>query len=122
MLEKARLAHPLEACALLFGRKEGEQVIVEDVVPVENRNESPTSFSVDAELFYKIYKRMESEGKDYVGIFHSHPAPAYPSAVDEEAMRFWPDLVWLIYSTSQRGLQAFVFDGADVRRLELVIS
>lgn len=120
ILSEVRKSHPFEACALLYGSKKGEAIIVEEVVIVPNEERSEVRFSVDPELFYKVYKKMEEEaGKEYIGLFHSHPAPPSPSLFDEERMKDWPGLVWLIYSTIHDEFGAYVFESGKVEKVEI---
>lgn len=111
--------YPLEACALLFGNVKEKEVVVKDAVVVPNKESSDVSFTVDSELFYKIHQQMEGEGKQYVGVFHSHPTKSSPSRVDEEMMRLWPDLVWLIYSTLSKSFGAYIMKNGKLSEVEI---
>ena len=115
--EEAEGAHPLEACALLFGRREGRRAVVEEVVVVPNEERSPVSFKVNPEVFCRAIVKEEGRGRSYLGIFHSHPAPESPSDVDLRAMERWPDLIWLIYSSITGNFGAYEFSRGRARRV-----
>jgi proteasome lid subunit RPN8/RPN11 len=87
--------YPAEACALLLGIYKGEKVVVKEVRIAKNVNNSSTSFALDPSFVYQVLLEGEREGLDIVGIFHSHPAPPYPSSSDREGMKLWP-VIWLI--------------------------
>ena len=77
--EEARKVHPIEACALLFGRLTRKEALVKRVVVTANELQSTVRFEIDPETFVKALTEAEEEGLDFVGLFHSHPAPAMPS-------------------------------------------
>jgi len=102
----AEESRPMEACALLLGRVKGVTVEVTDIRITENMDDSPLRFTVDPETLYNILNRAEREGKAFVGVFHSHPAPASPSNIDLKYMVFNP-IVWLIMSTVDGCVKAY---------------
>jgi proteasome lid subunit RPN8/RPN11 len=53
-------------------------------------------------------------------IFHSHPAKASPSSIDIKYMQINP-VIWLIYSTTEYEIRAFVHEDNDVIR-EIAIN
>ncbi len=119
--EEVKRAYPVEACALLFGCTKDDEIVVEEVMIMSNENGSNISFMIDPELFYVVYKRMEEEGREYVGVFHSHPARSSPSTADERAMRLWPNVVWLIYSTLDGSFSAYVFEGGKLNEVDVKV-
>jgi proteasome lid subunit RPN8/RPN11 len=108
LLEKeARKRHPVEACALLFGKLAGKEVAVERVAVTPNVLVSAVRFEIDSKVFYDAFTKANKDGLDFVGFFHSHPAPAEPSSVDLQFMRLWGDAVWLIFSSIEHRFAAF---------------
>ena len=61
---------PIEACGLLAGKQD----LVESVLRVQNTDQSPVRFRMDAQEQYNAFEWMEANGLDLVGIFHSHPS------------------------------------------------
>ena len=70
---------PNEACGLL-GAKEGDVV---KVFRMSNSSGSPVRYSLDPQQQFAVYKKLEEEGWDLGGVFHSHThTEAYPSPTD----------------------------------------
>lgn len=61
---------PLEACGLLAGKNNR----VEEVLFVQNQAQSPVRFVMDPIEQLKAFDRIDDNGLDLLGIFHSHPA------------------------------------------------
>jgi len=120
MLEReTRKKHPVEACALLFGKLSEKDVAVERVTVTTNVLESTVRFEIDSKQFYDVFTKANKDGLDFVGFFHSHPAPAEPSSVDLQFMRLWGDAVWLIFSSFEHRFAAFQMRNGEVRILTL---
>lgn len=111
---------PLESCALLAGKISSNDVVVSEVIAAKNADRSQVSFSIDPSELLEAYKKAESLGLEIVAIFHSHPAPARPSSTDVKYMEINP-IPWLILSTTDKELGAFVYDN-DIRKLDLIVS
>jgi [CysO sulfur-carrier protein]-S-L-cysteine hydrolase len=109
----AKKSLPIESCALLLGKKNtdnfGEKVSVSDVISLKNNDFSPISFSIDPADLLEGYHLSESRNMHVVGIFHSHPAEAFPSSIDRNYMKINP-VVWLIYSTVTNEARAYIFE------------
>jgi len=99
--------HPVEACALLFGKLSQNEAIVEKVEFAPNRLQSTVRFEIDPEKVAAAITEAEKEGLDFVGLFHSHPAPAAPSPIDLKYMKLWGDALWLILSSTDGNLAAY---------------
>ncbi|MHA1965770.1 MAG: M67 family metallopeptidase [Candidatus Thorarchaeota archaeon] len=96
--EHAEANLPMEAAALLFGQVSEFSVIVNRIELVHNEaSSSMTSFMVNPEEQYRLLVEAEEQGEELVGIFHSHPAPPFPSSRDRQNMKLNP-VVWLIAS------------------------
>jgi proteasome lid subunit RPN8/RPN11 len=99
--------HPVEACAMLFGKFSENEAAVEKVEVVQNRLRSTTQFEVDPAKVAVALTKAEKDGYEFIGLFHSHPAPASPSSVDLKYMRLWGDALWLILSSTDNKLAAY---------------
>lgn len=94
-----------EACGLLGGR--GGDVRM--VLPVANVLRSRTRYRMDPEGQLAAMTRIEEEGEEIVGIYHSHPGgPPHPSETDllEDA---YPEAVQLIWFPSAQGWECRAF-------------
>jgi len=111
--------YPVEACALLFGHLTKNEAVLEKVVVTQNRLHSSTRFEVDPATVSLAVIEAEKEGLDFVGLFHSHPAPAVPSVIDQTFMRLWPDVVWLILSSTDFSMSAFQLVDEEVKQVAI---
>lgn len=117
----AEINLPLEAAALLFGRVSDSSVIVNRIELVENEAfSSTTSFMVNPEEQYRLLVEAEEQDEELVGIFHSHPAPPFPSKRDQQNMILNP-VVWLIASKDSGSWvsKAFLLEDDQVREVDL---
>jgi proteasome lid subunit RPN8/RPN11 len=119
---EAKDKYPVEACALLFGRFTEEKVVVTKIVMTPNILRSTTRFQVDPQLVFDSFERAEKEGLEFVGLFHSHPAPHNPSTTDIYYMKLWGDAVWLILSSKDNSIAAFQMANGKVRRIRVNIA
>jgi len=78
---------------------------------------STVRFEIDPKAFYDAFMQADRDGLEFIGLFHSHPAPAYPSSVDLEFMRLWGDAVWLIMSSTDNNFAAFQMSDDKVKRV-----
>lgn len=96
---------PNESCGLLLGENDA----VVEILPMRNVDESPLTFSIESTELVDAYNLAESKGLQVIAIFHSHPAQPSPSSTDIKFMEINP-VVWLIYSTTEWRLKAYVYD------------
>ncbi|MDR5683812.1 MAG: M67 family metallopeptidase [Armatimonadota bacterium] len=118
MVAHARQEAPNECCGLLFGR-EGR---VERVFRGTNVDRSPLTYRMDPRELLEI-PRMEAQGLNLVGIYHSHPAsPAVPSRTDV-ARAYYPDVAYVIVSlaAAEPDVRAYRIADGRVEDVELVI-
>ena len=113
----AKDALPDEACAFLLAKND----TIVKILPMRNLDESPVTFSIDPGEMLYAYNLAESKGLRVVAIFHSHPAKASPSSTDIKFMEINP-VVWLIYSTTEWRLKAYVYDDHDDDVKEVTIK
>ena len=110
---------PNESCALLFGKKENDEIKINEIFPAENIEESPINFTISNEQLIQGYKIAEEKGLEVIGIFHSHPdSEPYPSATDKKFMEINP-VIWLIFSVSKNEFKAYTFE-SDIVPISLV--
>lgn len=95
--EHAEDMYPEECCGFIFGATRTENVVVDEVHRVQNRKEENRArrFLITPEQFMRAEEFADSEEKELLGIYHSHPDhPAEPSRFDlEHAL---PGFVYLI--------------------------
>lgn len=88
VLAHARSGYPFEACGVFLGRPAGAgPAVVEDVVPVENREtEKPrVRYQIAPKDLIRIDREARERGLEILGYFHSHPDhPARPSETDRQ--------------------------------------
>ncbi len=113
---------PVEACALLFGKLTGDRATVTKVVVARNILESSTRFEVDPMFVFSTFEQAEKEDLDFVGLFHSHPAPVTPSVIDLRYMKLWGSAIWLILSTLDGEIAAFQKMDDQPERVEIEVE
>ncbi|HSK88079.1 MAG TPA: M67 family metallopeptidase [Anaerolineales bacterium] len=117
MLDHVDQQMPLEACGLLAGKNDR----VEKVILVRNQAQSPARFVMDPYEQLQAFNRIEANGLDLLGIFHSHPAgPAAASATDVAEAAY--EVVHLIWSPAQGHWQARGFWIEDGRAMEVSLK
>ncbi len=117
--QEARKVDPIEACALLFGKIHDDEVLVRKVVVTDNKLHSTRRFEISAETAVDSMAAAEREGLEFIGFFHSHPAPATPSRIDMRFMRLWGDAVWLILSLTDSELKAYQLKDGEIRKVAM---
>jgi len=105
--QEAKKVHPVEACAMLFGKLSQNKAVVEKVEFAPNELQSTVRFEIDPEKVAAAFADAEEESLDFIGLFHSHPASASPSPIDLKYMRLWGDALWLILSSTEGNLAAY---------------
>ena len=114
----AKDALPNESCAFLLGHNDK----VAKILPMRNIDESPVTFSIEPTELLHAYNLAESKGMQVIAIFHSHPAKPWPSSTDIKFMEINP-VVWVIYSTTESQLKAFVYDDDEfIKEIDITIT
>ena len=103
---------PNESCAILLGKRSITKPSVQYILPMNNSSHSSFEFNIDADDLYNAYEKARLMNLDIIGIFHSHPSPPIPSAMDKIFMLINP-VIWIIYSTSLNNFKAFILDNLD---------
>ncbi len=105
-------ALPNEGCGLLVGSVRGADATVSEVVASENVASSARVYEIDPLVLLRTVRRVESEGRSVLGVFHSHThSAAYPSPTDVEQS---PDPAWHYVIVSLRDVPT------DVRSFRVV--
>jgi proteasome lid subunit RPN8/RPN11 len=103
---------PNESCAILLGKRSNSKPIVQYILPMNNSSHSSIEFNIDADDLYNAYDKAKLMNLDIIAIFHSHPSPPIPSAMDKIFMLINP-VIWIIYSTSSHTFKAFISTNDD---------
>jgi proteasome lid subunit RPN8/RPN11 len=120
--QETEKVHPVEACAMLFGKVSQSEAEVKKVLITKNNLISTTRFEVDPARVATAVIEAEKEGYEFIGLFHSHPAPASPSSVDLKYMRLWSDIVWLILSSTTGKLAAYQLIDGNLKEVTIRIE
>jgi len=120
--DESRKIHPIEACALLFGRRIDGEFVVTRVVIMSNVLESCIRFEADPQMVFNAFEQADQDELQFIGLFHSHPAPASPSEVDLKYMRLWGEAVWLILSSNDGNIAAFQLTDNDLHEVALKVE
>ena len=120
--KEAEKVQPIEACALLFGKLSHDEAVVKKVEFFQNKLQSPVKFHIDPEKVAAAFTEAVKEDLEFIGVFHSHPAPAEPSSIDLEGMKLWGDAFWLILSLTDGELAAYQLMDYSVEEATLQID
>ena len=120
--QEAKKVHPVEACAMLFGKLSQNDAVVEKVEFAPNELRSTVRFEIDPVNVAAAFTEAEEEGLDFIGLFHSHPAPAAPSQIDLKYMKLWGDALWLILSSTDGNLAAYQLSDGTVKEATIRIE
>jgi proteasome lid subunit RPN8/RPN11 len=112
---------PNESCAILLGKRSITKPSVQYILPMNNSLHSSIEFNIDADDLYNAYEKARLMNLDIIGIFHSHPSPPIPSAMDKIFMLINPD-IWIIYSNSVLTFKAFIdYNEARIQEINLLL-
>jgi proteasome lid subunit RPN8/RPN11 len=120
--QEAKKVHPVEACAMLFGKLSQNEAVAEKVEFAPNELQSTVRFEIDPVKVAAAFTEAEDEGLDFIGLFHSHPAPAAPSPIDLKYMKLWGDALWLILSSTDGNLAAYQLSDGTVKEATIRIE
>jgi proteasome lid subunit RPN8/RPN11 len=111
---------PNEACGLIAGT-DGSAV---KVFAMRNMDASPMSYRLDPKEQLEVFDRMDAEGLELFGIYHTHThTEAFPSETDRR-LAFYPEARYVIVSLSDQDkpvVRAFRITDGDVAEEELSI-
>ncbi|MDH5816338.1 MAG: M67 family metallopeptidase [Candidatus Nezhaarchaeota archaeon] len=116
------LAEGHEVCGFLLGVVNDDDLKVVELYKVKNVSMiSRVRFEMDPRDIYEAHKYAERLGLEIIGIYHSHPGPPTPSVIDLEGMKHWP-IVWLIVSSIDGSMAAYVVKDGSTRELEVLLE
>ena len=96
MVEHCLAGRPQEACGLLA--VSGGEIV--HVFRMANASASPVRYSLEPKEQFAVYKKIEEEGWELGGVFHSHThTEAYPSPTDVRMAS--EDVPYVIVSLAQ---------------------
>ena len=114
----AEADYPYEACGLIGGIVDGARQVAVQLVPLANARSDAarTRYLIDPDAFRRAAARLDRDGLDIVGVYHSHPDhPSVPSAFDRD--HAWPWLSYVIVGIARgRAEDARSWTLADDRR------
>ena len=114
LIAHAMKQQPSESCAMLLGKKVGDNWNVKEVFLTENMDKSQTNFTISPEELFKGYEHAEKIQSEVVGVFHSHPnSDAIPSNTDKKFMQNNP-VPWIIFSGVNNELKAYLLDSTII--------
>ena len=95
IVDHARQEAPRECCGLIAGRDGRPSRLFR----LTNLALGNTLYEIDPQQLYELeFRELPKLGLQVVAIYHSHPATeAYPSPTDQ-ALAFWPEVLYLICS------------------------
>ena len=111
---------PREACGVLAG----EQGCVRWVESITNVEDSPNRFRMDPQEQLNVMLRIEDEGLELIGIYHSHPKgpdELSESDIQEAAYHEAANLVWFP-SGKKWSCKAFIIKHLEVREIPIHIT
>ena len=107
---------------MLFGKLSPGEAVVEKVKFAPNQSHSTVRFTIAPAKVAAAFNEAEKEGLDFIGLFHSHPAPAAPSSVDLKYMKLWGDALWLILPSVDGNLAAYQLTDEAAEQVPLRID
>jgi proteasome lid subunit RPN8/RPN11 len=121
IISQAREEAPNECCGVLAGR-DGR---VAKLFRAVNGEKSPYRYNVDPHDLLRIYRECDTNGWDFLAIYHSHThTEAYPSPTDVR-LAAWPEALYIIVSlldAESPSLRAFHIQDGRVSEEELRIE
>lgn len=101
---------PNEVCAILLGKTNDGDVIINEIFFTKNIENSPVNFTISPDELIQAYNTAEKKKLDVSAIFHSHPGSvAYPSTTDKKFMEINP-IPWIIFSNMHDEFRAYIYD------------
>lgn len=94
MVSHALREKPLEACGVVAGRDGAARWIAE----MTNAAKSSVEFHAEPRQQLEVFERIEREGLELVGIYHSHPATDEAPSQNDIERAFYPSAVQIIVS------------------------
>jgi proteasome lid subunit RPN8/RPN11 len=120
IIAHAREDDPNECCGIIAGNGGSAKHLYRAV----NAEASPYRYNVDTKDLLRIYRDLDANGWDVLGIYHSHTGTeAYPSPTDVR-LAAWPEAYYLIVSLADKAnpvLRAFRITEGEVSEVEIEV-
>jgi len=94
MIAHAREVAPRECCGLLIGS--GDRI--ESAHRARNLESSPARFLIDPQDHFAAIRAARAEGRQVVGVYHSHPSTAASPSPSDLAEASYPEYAYAIVS------------------------
>jgi len=111
---------PNECCGVLLGRA-GR---IERCVAMKSDLPSPDAYLMNPEQQIEVFAEMTQQGRELLGIYHSHPkGPAEPSGADLQ-LAFHPEAAYVMISLADAThpeLRAFRLRGGGFEEVRLTL-
>lgn len=120
MLQQAKDEFPIECCGLLAGNKVENRLIINEIYPLKNIDESSEHFTMDPKEQFEVIKLIRKQGNVLIGNYHSHPyTPSRPSEEDKR-LAYDPEMLYGILSLKEEKpvLNFFKIDKETVEKLD----
>jgi len=93
MTDHALAELPNECCGFLSGRGN----FIDGRRRCRNARSSPSEFSVPPGEIFDFFRSLREEGREFLGIYHSHPGgESTPSKRDEEEFHYPEVTYWIV--------------------------
>lgn len=122
--QEARSKAPNEACGLIAGTVEGEEIFIREVYILTNTDQAREHFTIDPREQLQAIKQMREQGIKPLGNWHSHPeTPARPSEEDIR-LAYDKNAIYCIISLADKeaDLRAFHIENGSVTKFELSVE
>ncbi len=78
----------------MIGGEAGQANIV---IPIENMYHSPVRYRMEPQAHWNALQRLEREGLDLIGIYHSHPSGPQEPSLSDVKQAYYPEAFYLIW-------------------------
>ncbi|MFX1374506.1 MAG: Mov34/MPN/PAD-1 family protein [Promethearchaeota archaeon] len=145
LTECNRSAAPIEACGLIFGdikkiEKNNDDYQIQytgrQFYCLKSNIESYGSFALieDSDKYFEVHQdAVHNRQLRMISIFHSHPAPAYPSSIDIKNMKYldedignkrnpFKNQIWTIMDMETESVNGFIYYNQELLQIDLQIN
>lgn len=112
---------PLEACGLLSGNGN----MVDKFIKMENIAKSENFFEMDPVELMNALDEIDESGKDFIGIFHSHPiTQPYPSKTDLDRNQAIDHVIFVIssYRNGYPEIKGYTIANGNIQEIAIIIQ
>jgi len=93
MVDHAFAELPNECCGLLSGGRG----MIDGIRRCTNERSSPSDFSVPPRELLAFFRALREQGREFLGIYHSHPEGSHsPSSRDEAEFHYRDTSYWIV--------------------------